>query len=301
MFYFGDLGNLCSGFLREESTRFPMYNNPLDDWFGMDPGGGDVKDAAAQSTSLLTEEITAVKKQLEEYLTQTIEVYKEYSNTAVAEYKRNVQQGMTESDALYKAGLEASNQMANKAYGELSAGAKAATDYLQSGFKSSIDAIKSGTGQSEKILGITGQQATQAYQEAYGKAQAGLEAQMGQAPGFNYDASAYRNSPEYNRQKEEGIQQIYNQAARSGVEDQAGVARQINDFVSQLDYGFQQQAFGQAQQTYQNQLAGYQTQLGAQGQLANMQTQQGAGLANIYQNQGQNLSGIYAAQGSNKY
>ena len=259
MLYFGN------GFLREESKTKPMFLGwIMDNWFGQDPGGGDVKDAAASATTLLTDEMREVMADLKSYWNTSIKSITDYTNIAANEYRNNINQGMSEAQAYFNAGLKASNEMSQRAIDTTNRGAEAAGKYFQQGYQQAIK---------------------------------GMEEYASKAPEFQYDAQAYRNDPNYQYGRQEIVDRLTNEAARMGVEDQADLQRLINRELANYDSNFRQQYLSEQSQVFGNQLQGYQAGLGAQQQLGALQAGQGAGMANIATQQAQGLGNIFLNQG----
>jgi len=247
--------------LQEESKYNPMFLGwVMDNWFGMDPGGGDVKDTAAAANDLLESMTEDVFQYLRDYTETAMQSMRDYTQKAEQLYNQNVQSGMNQSEAFYKAGLDAARQEAAKATEALTGGAKAAADALRTSYQEST---------------------------------AGLERYMQEeAPEFAFDPEAYRSDPNYQYGRDEIIKRATNEAARIGIEDTAGLQQFINRELAAYDSQFRKDYLSQQQAVYQTQLAGYQTGLGARQNLAGMQQGLGANLANIYTGQGQGLANV---------
>jgi len=255
--------DLYNGFfsLQEESKKKPMLlGYILDNWFGQDPGGGDIKDAAASGMTYMKDQYAESETILSDYYNQVLSQIGNQFNSMVKYYDENKQAGMTAYDAMNQSALKAYQEGASKAEGALSSGAQLAQDSMNKYYEEGM----------AKIQGV------------------------GPAPEFGeYDKTAYMQDPEYIRQKDEIIRNVKEFAAFSGAEgmtdDLAAIA---NEEITKLNNQFSDRAFNQQQTLYGNEMGAYQSNLSTAQMGAQMGMNQGANIAGVQLNTAQNQANI---------
>lgn len=231
-----------------------------DNWFGMDPGGGDIKDAAAAGVTEMKKYYGESEDILKDYYSQILNEIGQQYNSMVKYYDQGLQQGMNAYDSMNQSAMKAYEESTSRASSALTEGAKLAQSTL-----------------------------TQYYDQS--KKQ--LEA-VGAAPTFGeYDSTAYMNDPEYQRRREAIIRDVKEFAAMSGAEgmtdDLAAIA---NEEITKLNSEFGNQYFNRAQTLFGNELSAYDRNTNAALQQAGLTQGLGTNISNIQLGTSQSQAGL---------